>query len=135
MKNYFQNLCKNILDSYDDTERIKVETDMKEVELDIDTAISLGLIVNELFTNALKYTFPTCNKDIITLSIESLSNVNLNLIVSDNGIGKMLNVTPKGTGFGTQLVDLHTKQIGGKLVQKIHKGTFISINFKRQISA
>ncbi len=91
--------------------------------------------MNKLFTNALKNAFPTGKSGIIKLSLENLLDRNLNLIVSDNGIGKMLNVTPKGTGFGTQLVDLHTKQIGGKLVQKIHKGTFISINFKRQISA
>ncbi len=134
MKNYFQNLCENILDSYNEAERIKVEIDMKEVDLDIDTAVPLGLIVNELFTNALKYAFPDGKKGIIKLSLESMSDGNLNLKVSDDGIGKMLNVTPKGTGFGTQLVDLLTKQIGGKLLQEINGGTMISINFKRQMA-
>ena len=135
MKNYFKNLCENILDSYNETDRIKVNIDMKEIDLDIDTAVPLGLIVNELLTNSLKYAFPTGKKGIIKLSLESLADGNLNLKVSDNGVGKTLNSIPKGTGFGTQLVDLLTRQIDGKLVQEIHNGTMISINFKRIMAA
>jgi two-component sensor histidine kinase len=135
MKNYFENLCENILDSYNETDRIKVDIDMKEVDLDIDTAVPLGLIVNELFTNSLKYAFPEGTKGIIKLSLENLENGNFKLKVSDNGIGKTLNASPKGTGFGTQLVDLLTRQIDGKLVQEVSNGTIISINFKRLMAA
>jgi two-component system, sensor histidine kinase PdtaS len=135
MKNYFQNLSENILDSYNETDRIKVEIEMKEVDLDIDTAVPLGLIVNELLTNSLKYAFPVGTKGIIKLSLESLENGDFNLKVSDNGIGKILNAKAKGTGFGTQLVDLLTRQIDGKLVQEVSNGTMISINFKRQMAA
>lgn len=135
MKNYFQNLCENILDSYNETERIKVDIDMKEVELDIDTAVPVGLIVNELLTNSLKYAFPNGEKGNIKLSLENLDKDNLSLKISDNGIGKSLNTKAHGTGFGTQLVDLLTRQIEGKLIQEIHNGTIISINFKRQIAA
>jgi two-component sensor histidine kinase len=134
MKNYFQNLCENILDSYNETERIVVNIDMKEVELDVDTAVPVGLIVNELLTNSLKYAFPNGEKGHIKLSLESLDEDNFSLNISDNGIGKILNTPAKGTGFGTQLVDLLTRQIGGKLVQRIQNGTMISINFKRQLS-
>jgi two-component sensor histidine kinase len=135
MKNYFENLCENILDSYNEADRIKVDIDMKEVDLDIDTAVPLGLIVNELFTNSLKYAFPLGTKGTIKLSLESLENGEFNLKVSDNGIGKTLNASPKGTGFGTQLVDLLTRQIDGKLVQEVSNGTMISINFKRLMAA
>lgn len=135
MKNYFQNLCENILDSYNETDRIKVDIDMKEVDLDIDTAVPLGLIVNELFTNSLKYAFPVGTKGIIKLSLENLADGNFKLKVSDNGVGKTLNASPKGTGFGTQLVDLLTRQIDGKLVQEVSNGTMISINFKRLMAA
>ena len=135
MKNYFENLCENILDSYNETDRIKVDIDMKEVDLDIDTAVPLGLIVNELFTNSLKYAFPVGTKGIIKLSLENLENGNFKLKVSDNGVGKTLNASPKGTGFGTQLVDLLTRQIDGKLVQEVNNGTMISINFTRLMAA
>lgn len=135
MKNYFQNLCENILDSYNETDRINVDIDMKEIELDLDTAVPVGLIVNELLTNSLKYAFPAGKKGEIKLSLESVDKDNLSLKISDNGIGKSLNTKAKGTGFGTQLVDLLTRQIDGKLVQEVNNGTIISINFKRQMAA
>lgn len=135
MKNYFQNLCENILDSYNETERIVVDIDMNEIELDVDTAVPVGLIVNELLTNSLKYAFPNGKKGTIKLSLENIDKDNLTLKISDNGIGKSLDTKAKGTGFGTQLVDLLTRQIGGKLTQEVQEGTIISINFKRQMAA
>nr|MCU0444842.1 sensor histidine kinase [Microscillaceae bacterium] len=135
MKNYFQNLCDNILDSYNETERIAVNIDMKEVELDVDTAMPVGLIVNELLTNSLKYAFPDGKKGEIKLSLENIDSDIFNLKISDNGIGKSTNTPSKGTGFGTQLIDLLTRQIDGKLVQEVHNGTMISINFKRPMAA
>ncbi len=135
MKNYFHNLCENILDSYNETSRIKVNIDMSEVELDVDTAVPIGLIVNELITNSLKYAFPKGEKGNIKLSLKSKDKENFTLQLSDNGVGKLLNSQQKGTGFGTQLVRLLTKQIEGTLVEKNENGTMISIHFKRQIAA
>ncbi|WP_228780142.1 sensor histidine kinase [Aquiflexum lacus] len=134
MKNYFENLCINILDSYNETDRIKVNIEMKELEMDVDTAVPLGLIVNELLTNALKYAFPKGAKGNIELSLKSVNEDNLQLKISDNGVGKSSDEKAKGTGFGTQLVDLLTRQIDGILMQDVSKGTMILINFKKQIA-
>jgi two-component system, sensor histidine kinase PdtaS len=135
MKNYFQNLCENILDSYNETDRIKVDIDMKEVELDVDTAVPVGLIVNELLTNSLKYAFPDGKKGTIYLGLENIEGNQYQLKIKDNGIGKAPNLKAKGTGFGTQLVNLLTRQIEGELQEKNDNGTMISINFKRQKAA
>jgi two-component sensor histidine kinase len=132
MKNYFETLCINILDSYNESERIKVTIEMKEFELDIDTAMPLGLIVNELLTNSLKYAFPKGEKGNIELSLRNLNDNNFQLKISDNGVGKPLDAKAKGTGFGTQLVDLLTRQIDGKLIQDVSNGTMILIDFKKQ---
>jgi two-component sensor histidine kinase len=132
MKNYFETLSINILDSYNESERIKVTIEMKEFELDIDTAIPLGLIVNELLTNSLKYAFPKGEKGDIELSLRDLNENNFQLKISDNGVGKSLDAKAKGTGFGTQLVDLLTRQIDGKLIQDVSNGTMILIDFKKQ---
>jgi two-component sensor histidine kinase len=48
--------------------------------------------------------------------------------MSDNGVGKALDEKFKGTGFGTQLVDLLSRQFDGILIQDISKGTMILIN-------
>jgi two-component sensor histidine kinase len=134
MKNYFENLCINILDSYNESERIKVNIDMKDLELDVDTAVPLGLIVNELITNSLKYAFPNGEKGNIDLSLEKLKDDDFQLKISDDGIGKPLDAKVRGTGFGTQLVELLTRQIDGKMIQDISNGTMILINFKRQVA-
>jgi two-component sensor histidine kinase len=132
MKNYFETLCINILDSYNESERIKVTIKMKEFELDIDTAMPLGLIVNELLTNSLKYAFPKGEKGNIELSSRNLNENNFQLKISDNGVGKFLDAKAKGTGFGTQLVDLLTRQIDGKLIQDVSNETMILIDFKKK---
>ncbi|MFN8357654.1 MAG: histidine kinase dimerization/phosphoacceptor domain -containing protein [Spirosomataceae bacterium] len=131
MKNYFKNLIENILDSYNQTNRITIEYPMEEIELDVDTAVPVGLIVNELITNSLKYAFPNKQLGNIRVSLMDLGNDMLQLQIADNGIGKVLNVQAKGTGFGTQLVDLLTRQIEGTLQQEINNGTVISIQFKK----
>lgn len=135
MKNYFENLCINILDSYNESERIKVNVEMKELELDVDTAVPLGLIVNELLTNSLKYAFPNGEKGNIELSLSHLNEEDFQLKISDNGVGKPMDAEVKGTGFGTQLVELLTRQIDGQLIQEISNGTNILIKFKRQVAA
>lgn len=134
MKNYFANLCSNILDSYNESNRICVNIDMDELELDVDTAVPLGLIVNELITNSLKYAYPNGGKGNIAISLRQVNEESFQLKVSDDGVGKPVDVKAKGTGFGTQLVDLLTMQIEGSLTQDVSKGTMILINFKKNPS-
>lgn len=135
MKNYFINLSENILDSYNASDRVTVECSMKEIELDVDTAVPIGLIVNELLTNSLKYAFPKGQKGIVTLSLNDMGEDRLQLRIADNGIGKTLNQQPQGTGFGTQLVALLTRQLDGTIQQEVTDGTIISIQFKKSKAA
>lgn len=135
MKNYFINLSENILDSYNAADRVKIDCTMKEIDLDVDTAVPIGLIVNELLTNSLKYAFTKGQMGTVKLSLVDLGQDMLQLKIADNGIGKSLINKPQGTGFGTQLVDLLTKQLDGTIHQEIKDGTIISINFKRAKAA
>jgi two-component sensor histidine kinase len=135
MKNYFINLSENILDSYNATDRVTIDCTMNEINLDIDTAVPIGLIVNELLTNSLKYAFTKGQMGTVKLSLEDKGQNILQLKIADNGIGKSLIHKPQGTGFGTQLVDLLTKQLDGTIHQEINNGTIISIDFKRAKAA
>jgi two-component sensor histidine kinase len=56
----------------------------------------------------------------------------LQLSISDNGVGKIINALPQGTGFGTQLVNLLTLQLNGVLTQNVENGTMISIQFSKK---
>ncbi len=135
MKDYLINLGHHILDSFGLEDRIELEYDMNTLELDVDTAVPLGLIVNELLTNALKYAFPDNRKGSITIGLQKNEGNKLQLKVEDNGVGQQQSESIKGTGFGTQLISLLTQQLGGKLSQETEKGTSVSFEFQLEKAA
>ncbi|PKA97232.1 two-component sensor histidine kinase [Flavobacteriaceae bacterium MAR_2009_75] len=129
MKSYFLKLGEYIIDAYGASDLVELNVDMKPLELEVDMAIPVGLIVNELFTNSLKYAFPDGRKGKITINLKEVGS-KLRLDVVDDGIGKPLEVQNNGTGFGTQLIELLTKQLDGKILLNVNKGTAISIQFQ-----
>ena len=129
MKDYFLNLSEGILDTFNAEDRVKIECAMDNLELDVDTAVPIGLIVNELLTNALKYAFPQEQQGVINISLEKDTEQNLKLQVRDNGVGKTNGLAPKGTGFGSQLVKLLTRQLNGTMTERNEDGTHIEFDF------
>lgn len=121
MKDYFLNLSESILDSFGADQRVSIECAMEQLEVDIDTAVPLGLIVNELLTNTLKYAFPEGQKGQVKIKLEKRPEGVLYLEVADNGVGK--SGLTQGTGFGSQLVDLLTRQLNGKMREEMKDAT------------
>lgn len=131
MRDYFINLGESILDSFDAVGRITIDCSMPELVLDIDTAISVGLLTNELITNSLKYAFINKDSGIIRISLTRVGDDSLLLQVADNGTGKPPVETVNGSGFGTQLVDLLARQLEGILTYENQDGTLVKLRFKR----
>lgn len=130
MKDYFKDLGNHILDSFGANNEVKMIYEMKKIELDVDTAIPLGLIVNELLTNAFKYAFPNKTKGIIRIGLVEINSQVYELKVIDNGVGQNELKLKQNIGFGTQLITLLTKQLDG-VIEKINdNGTTIKITFK-----
>jgi two-component system, sensor histidine kinase PdtaS len=127
MKDYFLNLSESILDSFGAEKRVTIECAMEKLDVDIDTAVPLGLIVNELLTNTLKYAFPQGRDGKVLIRLEKRKDGMLHLEVSDNGVGKS-GVT-QGTGFGGQLVSLLTQQLSGSMREETKNGTTIFFDF------
>lgn len=127
MKDYFLSLSESILDSFGVEESIELKIIMEKINFDIDTAIPLGLIINELLTNSIKYAFPKGEKGAITIKLEKQDNHVFQLEVSDNGIGKSGVI--QGTGFGGQLISLLTQQLNGTIREQIQNGTTTIIDF------
>ena len=115
MKVYFENLVQGLFDAYNiDPERISLVREVEELILDIDTVIPLGLITNELISNALKHAFPVEEKGQITVKLKEFNGL-LELEVSDNGKGD--SSTSKSSGFGSMLID----SLANKLEAQVHK--------------
>jgi two-component system, sensor histidine kinase PdtaS len=130
MKDYLINLGSHVLDSFGAEQRIVLECAMDILELDVDTAVPLGLIVNELITNALKYAFPKGRKGQIDVKLTQESIDTLILKVVDNGIGQVDDDFTKGTGFGMQLIQLLTQQLNGTMEHVKSNGTIVAFEFK-----
>ncbi len=87
MKDYIERLISSLTSSYGvDTDMIEIKIDAENILLDVDSAIPLGLIINELISNSMKYAFPHQQAGNILVSLHQTYN-ELQLIVKDNGIG------------------------------------------------
>jgi two-component sensor histidine kinase len=103
---------------------------MSELELDVDTAIPLGLIANELITNSLKYAFLEGRKGKIEVSLILEDNRQYCLRVSDNGLGIQDQGNEAGTGFGSRLIQLLAIQLNGKVEIRDDAGVTTLIKFQ-----
>jgi two-component sensor histidine kinase len=129
MKDYFMDLGKYVLEGFGAVGQITIHYDMIPTELDIDTDVPLGLIVNELLTNSLKHAFPGKKTGNVTLSLTPLQGSRMLLAYEDDGIGSQAKDTEK-KGFGLSLIELLTYQISGKMEKKKATGTRIELDFK-----
>lgn len=136
MKTYFETLTDSLLDAYVDyDEDIAVELDMNNIELDVDYAIPLGLIANELLTNSLKYAFDGTSEAKINISLRK-EDENMVLDIRDNGAGKSTKASPdREGGFGSELVSMLTEQLKGNLTVKDVGGYHTEIRFPYSLQA
>lgn len=92
--------------------RVRLEFDLAPVSVGIDTAIPLGLIVNELITNSLKFAFPDKRPGLIKVELKELTAGGLLLRIADDGIGLPPEMTSApGDSLGLRLVGILTRQL------------------------
>jgi PAS domain S-box-containing protein len=121
---YARNLAQDLQRAYGDrTNPVQVQTQVKSVQLSLDSAIPCGLIINELVSNALKYAFPG-----VTGQIEIQLYLNEEgryvLTVQDNGIGFPAPVDfQTASTLGLQLVWSLTQQLQGEISCKTSPGS------------
>ena len=122
---YIRALTTIIFRSYSSS-GVRLTLDVKDIELDIDTSVPLGLILNELCTNALKYAFPEGafkGPGELLVSLGSAEDDNYELVVSDNGVGLPEDLDlDKIDTMGLNLVKSMVRQLGGTLEMDGHDG-------------
>lgn len=107
--------------------QIILDANIQEIDLDIDTLVPLGLIINELLTNCLKYAFPNNRKGKLSITLNEIGE-RLNLRIKDDGIGFDPN-NVRDNSFGTTLISALTDQLEGEMTINTKNGTDVQISF------
>lgn len=131
LKDYVVELIDNLIKSYSNNSTIQKEIDISEILLNADTAIPLGLIINELVSNSLKYAFPDGREGRISLRVSQQAQGGFKMIASDDGIGLPEGFDLNNTEtLGLQLVNSLVSQLNGEIKIINEAGTQFEINLK-----
>lgn len=128
---YISGVMSNLLSSYNtQSKNITLEIKLDPIFLDIDRAISCGMIINELVSNSLKYAFPTTEMGQIQVRFQADEQFNITLIVNDDGVGLAPDFDlSQADSLGLQLVQDFVEQLKGTIQINCSHGTEFSITF------
>ena len=129
LSQYLTSLTSGLEQSLVSTEkRIVVERDVARCHVPTDTAVSVGIIVAELVTNAFKYAFTGRTSGKISLSVAKLESGAVRIVVRDDGVGFDGAGVPEGTGVGSKIVSSMARGLKAKLDQASDaNGTVVSL--------
>lgn len=129
---YVRNLVNNLFRTYGiNISGLKLEYELDEVPLNIDTAIPCGLVINELISNALKYAFKERDKGKLTVVLKKLDDGKLKLVIADDGVGFPDHIDYRETdSLGLQLVVTLVGQIKGEIDLDNSNGSKFTIIFE-----
>ena len=101
----------------------------EDIPLDVDAAISCGLLVNELISNSLKHAFPGHRKGRVEVTLRS-AGTDVVLDVADNGVGFPAHIDIRSPStLGLKLVAIFTEQVDGTMDLTREGGTRFSLRF------
>ncbi|MEI7856170.1 MAG: PAS domain S-box protein [Methanomicrobiales archaeon] len=115
-----------------DSRRVLLDFAMGEIMVDINTAVPLGLLMNELISNALKHAFPDGREGVISIHGGDTGSL-ITLIVQDNGIGMPADLDWKNTtSLGMRLVSSLIDQVDGTVTLDRTPGTTFTITLRKK---
>lgn len=127
-----KSLISNIIDTIHPKKNIGLDLNLNSFALNIEQAIPLSLIINEVLTNSFKHAFGSAINGLITVNLSERNGL-VKLTIRDNGIGfddKSKNNEIKSTGF--VLIDALSKQLSGEYVYKsTNTGVLFELDFKK----
>lgn len=131
---YLRELVDDILiSSLQDSKLINLQIELDYSLLNLEIALPLGLIVNEILTNSLKHAFVESEEKIISIYLNKNYD-EFELILKDNGVGFPKDIDYRNTNtMGMQLVMSLIMQIGAQIELNINQGTEFIIKFKNEV--
>jgi PAS domain S-box-containing protein len=117
-----------------DSQRVQLELAIGKIMMDINTAVPLGLLMNELVSNALKHAFPQGREGTISISSGEADDC-ITLFVRDNGIGIPMELDWRNTtSLGMRLIAILIDQLNGTIELVQGEGTTFEIKIPKNFS-
>ena len=132
-KVYLEKLIQELFESYKiEKYKVTLDLDIEDISIDIDTMVPLGLVVNELITNALKHAFNSQDSGIIKATLNS-TDTSIVFKVMDNGLGMDPRLLEeKNDSFGLQMIKSFVDKLDGTLHLDSENGTEITLVIPNQ---
>jgi len=130
VSDYLERLTGDLVNFYAPASTgVVLELQCEEVVLGMDTAILLGLLVNELVANALKHAFPGGRPGTISIELSEGSRGHFHLVVGDDGVGLPAEVDLSAETLGLSLVRILARQLEAEVTVRRERGTRFEIGF------
>jgi two-component sensor histidine kinase len=130
MPEYIYELVEYLRESYAIRGNIGFSLQIEHITLNHASAITLGLILNEAITNAIKYAFAKTKEGKISISLSHISDSQILLSIADNGRGLPTDFDSRiGTSMGMELLQGLTDDLGGSFSIETDEGTHIKVIF------
>lgn len=124
IKEYITELIQYLVYSYGYHEKnLKLDLKINEISIDVDKAIPLGLILNELISNAFKHAYENQPNPRLMINLEHPDSHELNICIRDNGRGMPPVDEKQRKTFGMKIVTTLIKELKGSLNVKSENGT------------
>lgn len=123
VKHYLSSLVDSIMATFPEAENITVRKDFEDFKVPAKIILSIGIMVNELITNVMKYAFKSTSSGILKISA-AYAHKRIRLVVADNGTGipDGFDIT-ESDGFGMKLINLMVHQLSGTIHYEREQGT------------
>ncbi len=133
MREYVLDLTENLMLAYGySLDNFDLRIEIEQEELDVDLAIPVGLILNELLTNSFKYAYEHVQTPMLSISLTGKQGVTLE--IKDNGPGiNELQWKQKGGSFGKRLIKNLSEQTGGEYHIGTDNGTCYKLHIAEQV--
>ena len=130
IKKYLTALIDEIVGTFPQKPAVKIETSIDDVILSSKILSPLGMIINELISNTMKYAFNGLDEGLIAVKVLK-KEAHMSITIMDNGPGIPESITfDNSPGLGMQLVEMLVKQINGSITIERGRGAKFIIEFE-----
>lgn len=127
LKEYIEELVLGLFHGYN--AKFKPDFEIDNANLSVDTAIPLALIINEVVVNSLKYAYVNIDYPVLKVKVQEVMN-QLEIIISDNGVGFSIEESEKANSFGIKLIKSLIEQLEGTIERSNNMGTHWMLRIK-----